>query len=138
MEGFPDIYEPETVEAIVRLTRCQPYLVQLVCYEVVERLNAENRRTATPDDVAAVVPVAFERGDEYFRELWRATAPAERDVLVRLARGQPPSAAPAEVLRALVRREILEPDDGGYRFQVPLIRRWVAEQRGTYSEATIE
>ncbi|MCS7286744.1 MAG: hypothetical protein NZ653_06405 [Anaerolineae bacterium] len=43
VQDFPDIYEDEAVEAIVRLTRGQPYLVQLTGYELVEHLN--RRRT---------------------------------------------------------------------------------------------
>ena len=38
---------------------------------------------------------------------------------------------PAELDRTLdllTRRELIEPADGGYRFQVELIRRWFARQ----------
>jgi hypothetical protein len=31
-------------------------------------------------------------------------------------------------LDLLTRRELIEPADGGYRFQVELIRRWFAQQ----------
>ena len=31
-------------------------------------------------------------------------------------------------LNLLTRRELIEPADGGYRFQVELIRRWFARQ----------
>jgi len=62
VDGFPEIYQPEAVDAIVRLTRCQPYLVQLVCYEVVDRLNVEQRWEATAGDVEAVVPVVSNGG----------------------------------------------------------------------------
>jgi len=36
VEDFPDIYERTAIDTIIHLTRCQPYLVQLTCYEVVE------------------------------------------------------------------------------------------------------
>jgi hypothetical protein len=129
-EDFPDIYRPETVDRIVELTRCQPFLVQLVCYELVEHLNAEERWEATLDDVEAVVPVIFERGGQYFGWLWDTASSEEREVLRTLARGEQPVEASSTVLRSLVRREILERENATYRFQVPLIRRYVATVEG--------
>jgi hypothetical protein len=32
-------------------------------------------------------------------------------------------------LASLSQRELIEPTDGGYRFQVKLIRRWFAQKR---------
>ena len=68
VEGFPDIYQPEAVARIVELSRCQPFLVQLLCYALVEELNrkaagADPRATkATAADVEAIVPKALETG----------------------------------------------------------------------------
>ena len=133
VDGFPDIYTPETVDAILEMTRCQPYLVQLACYEIVERLNHARRKRASPDDLQAVVPVMFERGSEYFRELWESLADEERSILRRLARNDPSLRLETSLvedgmgtyLRRLVRREIIEQHDGIYRFQVPLIQQYV-------------
>jgi len=127
VDDFPDIYEREAVEDIIRWTSCQPYLVQLLCTEVVERLNRERRQRATADDVEMVIPRAFETGAHYFREFWALSAtPEERKVLLALARdGEMPEGVPEAVIRALVRREVVDQADGGYRFQVPLVRRWV-------------
>ena len=133
VDGFPDIYTPETVDAILEMTRCQPYLVQLACYEIVERLNHARRKRASPDDLQAVVPVMFERGSEYFRELWESLADKERSILRRLARNDPSLRLETSLvedgmgtyLRRLVRREIIEQHDGIYRFQVPLIQQYV-------------
>jgi AAA+ ATPase superfamily predicted ATPase len=133
VDGFPDIYTPETVDAILEMTRCQPYLVQLACYEIVERLNHARRKRASPDDLQAVVPVMFERGSEYFREIWESLADEERSILQRLARNGPSLHLETSLvedgmgtyLRRLVRREIIEQHDGIYRFQVPLIQQYV-------------
>ena len=133
VDGFPDIYTPETVDAILEMTRCQPYLVQLACYEIVERLNHARRKRASPDDLQAVVPVMFERGSEYFREIWESLADEERSILRRLARNDPSLRLETSLvedgmgtyLRRLVRREIIEQHDGIYRFQVPLIQQYV-------------
>jgi hypothetical protein len=125
-EDFPDIYQPETVNRIVNLSRCQPFLVQLLCYEIVERLNAQDRWEATPDDVEAVVPIVFERGGQYFGWLWETTSLEGHKVLQALVHGKQPHNISPLMLRSLVRREILEKDNGTYHFQVPLIQRYVA------------
>jgi hypothetical protein len=135
VEDFPNIYDRTAVDAIIHLTRCQPYLVQLTCYEVVELLNRdirENRRDAsTPNttarDVETVIPTVLERGGEYFRELWKSLSDRDRNLLQRLVQGEPPAAQDKAVLRKLERQEILEKTESGYRFQVSLVREYVAQ-----------
>ena len=41
--------------------------------------------------------------------------------------GALPAARVDQALRHLLRRDLIEPVDGGYRLQVELIRRWVIE-----------
>ena len=43
VEDFTNIYDRTAIDTIIHLTRCQPYLVQLTCYEVVELLNRDIR-----------------------------------------------------------------------------------------------
>ena len=38
VEDFTNIYDRTAIDTIIHLTHCQPYLVQLTCYEVVELL----------------------------------------------------------------------------------------------------
>ncbi|MDW8147062.1 MAG: ATP-binding protein [Roseiflexaceae bacterium] len=126
---FPDIYDPAAVECIIRETRCQPYLVQLVCTEIVNLLNRERRGRAVAADVDAAVIHAFETGAPYFREFWQSLSDAERRALRALAHtGTPPDDVSPAMLAALVRREVLRAADGTYAFQVPMVRRWVRER----------
>ncbi len=128
VSDFPDVYEPEAVEKILHLTRCHPYLIQLLCSQVVKLLNREKRKRATPDDVEAALPWAFERGDGFFRELWQHQMnDAERALLRAIASGGEPPEPPEGIVRRLIRLEVLEATAEGYRFQVPMIGRWVAE-----------
>jgi len=135
VEDFPNIYEPTAIEAILHLTHCQPYLVQLTCYEVVELINRdirENRRDAstakaTARDVETVIPTVLERGGEYFRELWKSLTESDRNLLGRLVQGETPTAQDKAVLRKLERKEILEKTESGYRFQVPLVQNYVEQ-----------
>jgi AAA+ ATPase superfamily predicted ATPase len=135
VEDFPDIYSSTAVDAIIHLTRCQPYLVQLTCYEVVELLNRdirENRRDAstakaTAQDVETVIPTVLERGGEYFRELWKSLTDSDRHLLRRLVQGETPIPQDKAVVRKLERKEILEKTESGYGFQVPLVQKYVEQ-----------
>jgi len=122
------------------LTRCQPYLVQLVCYEVVELLNRDIRRNrreadtakATAQDVKEVIPVVLERGDQYFRELWKSLAESDvydglrlRSLLRRIIHGETPTQQDKGVIRKLARKEILTQE--GNAFQVPLVQKYIEQ-----------
>ncbi|MDJ0620024.1 MAG: AAA family ATPase [Calothrix sp. MO_192.B10] len=133
VEGFRHIYEPEAVDEIIRLTHCQPYLVQLMCYEIVELLNREtraNRRdadtvTATAQDIEAVIPIILERGDQYFRELWTSLTDSDRNLLWRVSQNEAPTSADSRIIRKLVRKEILLQEREYCYFQVPLIKEYL-------------
>jgi hypothetical protein len=135
VEDFPDIYNRTAVDAIIHLTRCQPYLVQLTCYEVVELLNRDIRETrrdastakATARDVETVIPTVLERGGEYFRELWKSLSDRDHNLLQRLVQGETLTGQDRTVLRKLERKEILEKTESGYGFQVPLVQNYVEQ-----------
>ncbi len=135
MEDFPNIYDRTAVDTIIHLTRCQPYLVQLTCYEVVELLNRdirENRRDAstpkaTARDVETVIPIVLERGGQYFGELWKSLTDSDRNLLQRLVQGETPTTQDKAVLRKLERKEILEKTESSYRFQVPLVQKYIEQ-----------
>jgi hypothetical protein len=135
VEDFTNICDRTTIDTIINLTRCQPYLVQLTCYEVVELLNCdirENRRDAstakaTVQDVETVILTVLERGGEYFGELWKSLTDSDRHLLRRLVQGETPTPQDKAVLRKLERQEILEKTESSYRFQVPLAQEYVEQ-----------
>ncbi len=53
-------YEPAAVDHILTLSGLYPYVVQYLCYELVERARNEDRSIITRDDVTAVVDVVQE------------------------------------------------------------------------------
>lgn len=124
---FPKIYEPLTVNQIIQATRCQPYLVQLLCTVIVDHLNREKRRLATPDDVQTCIPIAIETGGMYFRELWTSLSEPEQDFLESLITEETPHPQNKSTVRRLIRKEILEKREDCYRFQVPLVERFITQ-----------
>jgi serine/threonine protein kinase len=53
-------YEPAAVDHILTLSGRYPYVVQYLCYELVERARNENRSVIRRDDVTAVIDVVQE------------------------------------------------------------------------------
>jgi AAA+ ATPase superfamily predicted ATPase len=133
IEEFPQIYELDTIDEIIKLTHCQPYLVQLLCYELVELINRDIRRKTkehkiakvTIQDVKFIIPIVLERGDQYFRELWTSLANNDRDFIRRLISSETPTQQDQGVIKKLIRKEILTPE--GNAFQVPLVQKFVEQ-----------
>jgi hypothetical protein len=144
VEGFALRYEPDASQRVVDLTRGHPALVQLLCSEIVALKNEQPpavRRLARLDDVEAAVPEALSHGSFFFADIEQNQVDAAGVVLLRFlaARGEgavvergiladqfPDQGALDRALDLLMRRELIERVDGGYRIQVEIIRRWFA------------
>jgi len=144
--GFALRYAPEASQRILALTRGHPFLIQLLCAEVVAIKNEQPpavRRLARLEDVVTAVPEALNHGSFFFadieqnqvdavgREVLRLiaahgdTAVAPRQTLVEYV---PSLLALEQTLVSLQQRDLIEPVEDGYRFQVELVRRWFAER----------
>jgi uncharacterized protein len=148
VKEFPEIYEPAAVERILSLTQSQPYLVQLLCGLLVEKMNKEHREPPASyvnlTDIESVIPQALERGEAYFNDLWRsqtgsnlarrvleklAFAKGERATRVEIRQMTDDEEALRDTIRTLLRREIIEPTEDGFHITVPLIAYYVRSQR---------
>ncbi len=137
-------YEPEASQKVYALTRGHPFLVQLLCAEIVTLKNEGDiaaRRLAQVSDVLAAVPEALQHGSFFFADMERnqvsatgrrllrsiaeqtATDPLPRSALTALC---PEPTLEAE-LAVLLQRDLLEKVPGGLCFQVELVRRWFAQ-----------
>jgi len=144
VKDFALRYEAEASQRVLDLTRGHPFLVQLLCAEIVALKNEQDpavRRLARLADVEAAAPEALSHGSFFFADIERNQVDATGLALLRFLAAQGEGAAasredlarqfPDELNRTLdllTRRELIEPADGGYRFQVDLIRRWFAQQ----------
>ncbi len=131
---FPDdVYSPDAIDAIVQLTHRQPYLIQLICGELITLLNdirlgrGQHQNAANPDAVVtpalvnAAIPHALDRGQQYFREFWNLSLGLpERQVLTEILNGvEMPSNRP--IRKKLLNKEIIQMTGDGFKFCVPLI-----------------
>jgi hypothetical protein len=144
VKDFALRYEPEASQRVLDLTRSHPFLVQLLCAEIVALKNGQPptvRRLARLADVEAAVPEALSHGSFFFADIQQNQVDAAGLALLRFLAAQGEGAAvsrealarqfPDELDRTLdllTRRELIEPANGGYRFQVELIRRWFAQR----------
>ncbi|MFN5656962.1 MAG: AAA family ATPase, partial [Pseudanabaena sp.] len=124
---FPDIYDADAINAIIHLTHCQPFFVQLVCSALVETVNNQNRDRVTLADVQAIPLTAIERADGYFNEFWgKIITTNHQELLIKLINKEPLSAGDQPILSQLIQMEILERiTESQYQFQVPLIQKFV-------------
>jgi len=138
VRDFSLAYEARALRHVLELTRSHPYLVQLLCAEVVALKNeqpAAERFVATFDDVETAVPMTLERGRQFFADIQTNQMDAPAQSLARLIAQGSQRAGALDFDRAqvtatrttidhLVRRELIERTGRGVRFQVELIRRW--------------
>ncbi len=134
-------YEADAVERILQLTRCHPFLVQLLCSELIALKNEQDpsvRRLATLDDVEAAIPEALNVGSLFFADIQNNQVDATGLEILRFiaAKGEKAIVSKetialefqdtdyANAIKLLLQRDLIEELDDDYCFQVELIRRW--------------
>ncbi|MFB2771494.1 hypothetical protein ACE1AT_19725 [Pelatocladus sp. BLCC-F211] len=142
VKDFTLRYEPDAVERVLQFTRCHPFLVQLLCSEIVAYKNEQDpsvRRLAKLADVEAAVPEALNTGGFFFADIQNNQVDATGREILRLiaAEGEEGVVSRKRILQfadvatstinLLLQRELIEEVDEGYRFQVEMIRQWFAQ-----------
>jgi len=145
-------FSKDAVTRVLDLTACHPYFTQLMCQIVFERAfaNEPPRVEITPADVDAIVPKVLEAGENIFEWIWDGLPPAERVIFSAIASGTDEQTVITEErlvailqsqgIRILIRElelapktlvewEMLKQTDGGYKFFVELMRRWVVARK---------
>lgn len=135
-------YDEDASSLCLALTRGHPFLIQLLCSEIVSLKNEQEpalRRRCTAADVEEAVPAALQHGSFFFVDIEQnQIGPSGLKVLELLAAAGPGRVTPwaalsnqgmdeDELKAALARlrlRDLIEEADGGLRFQVEMIRRW--------------
>ena len=143
VKDFTLRYEPDAVERVLQLTRCHPFLVQLLCAEIVALKNEQDpsvRRLATSTDVEEAIAQALSTGSFFFADVQNNQVNAAGLAILRFIAAQGEGVIvsrqtisrqfPDEcdrTLNLLFQRELIEEAQDGYRFQVELIRRWFVQ-----------
>jgi len=152
-EDFPIDYDLDAVERIIALTHGQPYLLQLICDNLVIRFNREIRqgnkrdRHFTIEDVDAVINSReFYEGNAtaYFNGVWVQAQNSQPDgqlaILAALAASSLSLTDLAnqtnlsldrvqDALKTLQNHDVIEESNGNYTYTVELMRRWVRDRQ---------
>ncbi|GMQ77769.1 MAG: hypothetical protein BMS9Abin02_0258 [Anaerolineae bacterium] len=75
------IYDDLAVEKILQVTAGHPYFLQLVCYTLVNRANAQKKTYITISDVNSSVEEMLRLGEVHFAYLWQRSSFVERALL---------------------------------------------------------
>ena len=142
VQDFTLRYRPAANRYVLELTHGHPFLLQLLCNEIVILKNEqapEFRRLAAVDDVETAVAPALKAGHLFFTDIARnQIGSTEHTILDQIAAqgaGGTCSYAALQTiitdqyrlntsLDLLLRRELLQKHDNHYRFQVEMIRQW--------------
>lgn len=146
IKEFPLTYAADACQTIKHLTRGHPHLVQLLCREIVNLKNEQSvhlRNRVTIEDVESSAKVALQTGSEFFSNIklnqidddgrkllhWLSQNSVEHGLSFDEIVNEVPTHFPLQqALHKLLQREIIEEQNGNYRFQVRLIRDWFAKQ----------
>ncbi len=123
----------------MRVTSCQPFLVQAVCKQVIEQLNTVSREQAILRDVVEAQQEVFENWSAYFWDLWDssdehqvaclyallALAQADESQIIQSTALPPQSVLTA--LKKLLIRDIVSLDQDLYRIAMPMFASWMSQ-----------
>ncbi|MCC3432702.1 MAG: ATP-binding protein, partial [Microcoleus sp. PH2017_04_SCI_O_A] len=138
VQDFTLRYEPNAVDRVLQLTRCHPFLIQLLCAEIVALKNEQIpsiRRLATLADVEAAIPEALSVGSFFFADIQSNQVDAAGLAILQFlaAQGEGGIVSRETILQEfpddfdavglLRQRELIEEVGDGYCFQVELMRR---------------
>ncbi|WP_200817561.1 AAA family ATPase [Calothrix rhizosoleniae] len=132
-------YDQGIVEEILKLTNCHPYCLQLLGSSMVTQANLNHTNIITAELLEAAINDAFISGEPYFTNIWTeftGTNPEEmaigQELLLQVTKTNnliPINSENAEkVFNRLLRYHILQQTNGGYDFEIPLLKRWVREK----------
>ncbi len=127
-------YHEEVITRIIEMTKCHPYLVQLVCSAVVEEANLAKNNYADSEILEKAVNRALQQGEPYFRNIWDEMAGTDgQEILRQIALSETPLNFPdtdtkiQKALAQMVKLKVLTKTDGKYCVEVPLVKQWITE-----------
>lgn len=137
-------YDPEASQRVLKLTHGHPYLIQLLCHEIVICKNKqppEQRHLVTLAEVEGAAIEALHVGNFFFANIESNQVGQTGLDVLRFLAAQGEGAVVShetlvarnvagldQILAELQRRDLIERVEGGYQFQVELIRYWFEQK----------
>ncbi len=149
-------YEPAAIEAIMALTSGHPYFIQLLCSEAFNHARWRRRDVVLAEDLEPVAAGALETGAPALAWLWDDLSMAERLIVSAFSQAADESGLVTQsgiestlaqhrvrlgsvdlvqAVNQLVENRILKAEgQGGYRFEVEIVRRWAKKKHPIHEE----
>ncbi len=127
---FGLVYHPnqEIAEKLVHRLGRQPFLIQATMSELVEYLNAKNKKEAHQEDIDIAVKRMLISAGVYFDHIWRSDSKdIEKQIMLRITYSKPLPEKSSLALRRLIKKEILCKERDRYKFCVPVFAEWIKE-----------
>jgi hypothetical protein len=131
IEGF-DVDFPEDIpEKILNFTHCQPYLLQAFGSELVDYLNLQRRKIVRPGDFDIVCGKVLTAADVYFENIWDEECSLEERNFLKhvMSDGESNFEPNNEIARSLLKKEILEKQNGYLKIAIPLVEFWIKKKQ---------
>ena len=139
VDPVPHIFNAEVAREIMRVTSCQPFLIQAMCKHIIEILNDGSRNQAAVEDVSASVKEVFDSWAAYFWDLWKRCDQDQRTCLLALLALQHAGVdqifersglgkkSTLLALEKLQMRDLVTREAGMYQFAIPIFAQWVEQ-----------
>ena len=115
----------EVVNRIIEVTNCHPYLTQAMCFELVNYLNTEHRKTAQLDDIEVAIDKVLISANNYFYYIWNTECSDNEKAFLKVLVDNKPLNGNENTISSLIKKEIIEEINGNYKFKVELVKRWI-------------
>jgi uncharacterized protein len=130
--GFNLNYDSGVVERILRLTNCQPYLLQAIASDLVNYLNTQKRTLASMADVEVAAERVLVTSQGYFYNIWTEDcSEIERAQLMAIAANSSAQTErpDSEALLNLYHKEVIKRVDDRWQLTVELFHRWILKNQ---------
>ncbi len=140
-------YEPEAIQAILKLSAGHPYFTQVICFALFGKARELEKWHVTREDVEGIVEKAIELAEAGLAWIWEGLSIPEKVIFSAVAESQKIAIEKAQIpenpLKLLknyrvqtdelnqVTEQLLQTgflDDRGYRVKVELIRWWLVQR----------
>jgi len=127
-EGRVPRYHDAAVAEILRLTHCQPFLVQAICSETVTIANNEQISLIQVEHVQRAAQIAQTRQINFFRNIWDEAGEEGQVFLRNLVKNHTQNDTSVSVIDDLLHRHVIRRVNGSFEVEVPLVREWIVKQ----------
>lgn len=122
-------YDGDILDRIIRVTHCQPFLVQCFGFELVNLLNKRGKFVAGVAEYQTVLDNVLIAAQSYFYETWtEGMSDDERSIMLYLATKQSISVrkvSPTDAFLSLIHKEVVEEKAGKYRLAIDCFRLYL-------------